>query len=398
MVDNEVDLTLSSLGSKKSADISNVVNVDPMMPSKKEKSAVSVFVPNGCRKSADIINIDVIMTSRKNSNESFSMSIDDKYDNLPSSPVGEYYFPLQLPKQVTEKEKSYVTFEEFNYTMNLLNLKVSTLYKLCRYISNQQQENSKSLEKLVALDELSDYFWNIFAAFGKEKLDYIDSTTSPLKIAEWKASEKTRVAYNELFSNHDLLSKISYAVFKQHKDKELPTMHCAYILSICDILLNPKSSGIKCNDKSICADFIKNFSLTCVDRVADLCRNLGRRSLQIFTLKNLLMNAISTEFQGVQNKGCHFHLSQNIYRKMQEFGLTVQYRTDKTFSLLICHIPALAFLPHNNIPSSFDELRAIMPEEANSIMEWFKIYYIHEPRTSSKHGIGDGIHWWVVHT
>ena len=27
--------------------------------------------------------------------------------------------------------------------------------------------------------------------------------------------------------------------------------HCAYVLSICDILLNPKSLGIKCNDKSV---------------------------------------------------------------------------------------------------------------------------------------------------
>ncbi|CAB4481026.1 unnamed protein product [Rhizophagus irregularis] len=145
------------------------------------------------------------------------------------------------------------------------------------------------------------------------------------------------------------------------------------------------------------------------------------------------INAIRAEFQGVQNKGCHFHLSQNIYRKVQELGLTVQYGTDKTFSLLIHHIPALAFLPHNNIPSAFDELRAIMPEEANSIMEWFEIYYIRgrirrttrsgniirsdplfppqsgqsqtilstlflEPRMSSKHGIEDGIHWWVMHT
>ncbi|RGB25554.1 hypothetical protein C1646_747295 [Rhizophagus diaphanus] len=162
MVDNDVDPMLSSLGSEKSADISNVVNIDPMMPSKKEKSAVSVFVPNGCEKSADIINIDAMMTSHKNLNESFSMSIDDEYDNLPLSPAGGHYFPLQSPKQVTEKEKSYyITSEEFNYTMNLLNLKVSALYKLCRYISDQQQENSKSLEKLVALDELSDYFWNV---------------------------------------------------------------------------------------------------------------------------------------------------------------------------------------------------------------------------------------------
>ncbi|RGB21434.1 hypothetical protein C1646_778040 [Rhizophagus diaphanus] len=125
---------------------------------RKRKSAVSDFVSSGRGKSADIINIDAMMTSRMNSNESFLMSIDDEYDNLPSSPAGGYYFPLQSLKQVTEKEKSYVIYEKFNYTMNLLNSKVSTLYKLYRYISDQQQGNSKLLEKLVTLDELSDYF------------------------------------------------------------------------------------------------------------------------------------------------------------------------------------------------------------------------------------------------
>ncbi|RGB22921.1 hypothetical protein C1646_775295 [Rhizophagus diaphanus] len=138
MIDNDIDPMLSSLRSEKSADISNIVNVDPMMPSKKEKSAVSVFVPSGREKLADIININVMMTSRKNSNKSFLMSINDKYDNLLSSPAGRHYFPLQSPKQVTEKEKSYITSEEFNYTMNLLNSKVNALYKLCRYISDQQ--------------------------------------------------------------------------------------------------------------------------------------------------------------------------------------------------------------------------------------------------------------------
>ena len=88
------------------------------------------------------------------------------------------------------------------------------------------------------------------------------------------------------------------------------------------------------------------------------------------------INAIRTEFPGIQNKGCHFHLSQNIYRKVQEYGLTVLYGTDENFSLLIRHISALAFLPYNNISGAFDELRTIMPEEANRIMEWFKIYYI----------------------
>ncbi|CAB4402207.1 unnamed protein product [Rhizophagus irregularis] len=95
-------------------------------------------------------------------------------------------------------------------------------------------------------------------------------------------------------------------------------------------------------------------------------------------LIDFAIKAIRTEFPGVQNKGCHFHLSQNIYRKVQEFGLTVLYGTDENFSLLIRHIPALAFLPYNEIPTVFDELRNIMPEEANRIMEWFEIYYIRE--------------------
>ena len=70
-------------------------------------------------------------------------------------------------------------------------------------------------------------------------------------MAEWKTSERTKKAYKDLFANHNLLSRIGHNVFKSYKEKELPTMHCAYILAICDIVLNPRSSGIKCNDRSV---------------------------------------------------------------------------------------------------------------------------------------------------
>ena len=91
----------------------------------------------------------------------------------------------------------------------------------------------------------------MFVAFREDRLERVDSTTPSIKLAEWKTSEKTRAAYNNIFTNHELLSKIGYAVFKQYKGSELPTTHCAYVLSICDILLNPKSSDIKCNDRSV---------------------------------------------------------------------------------------------------------------------------------------------------
>ena len=86
----------------------------------------------------------------------------------------------------------------------------------------------------------------MFAVFGDEKLERVDSSTSSIKLAEWKTSAKTRVAYNEIFTNHELLTRIGFNIFKQYN-----ALRILYIISICDILLNPKSSGIKCNDKSV---------------------------------------------------------------------------------------------------------------------------------------------------
>jgi hypothetical protein len=91
----------------------------------------------------------------------------------------------------------------------------------------------------------------IFSIFGEERLEKIDNNTSSRHIVEWKSSEKTRKAYDELFNNDKLLAKIGYQVFKQYRDKPLPPMHCAFILAISDILLNPLNSGIKCKDKSV---------------------------------------------------------------------------------------------------------------------------------------------------
>ncbi|CAG8467758.1 9887_t:CDS:2 [Scutellospora calospora] len=70
------------------------------------------------------------------------------------------------------------------------------------------------------------------------------------------------------------------------------------------------------------------------------------------------------EFQNILCKGCHFHLAQNVYRRVQTVGLTTRYSTDENFSLLIRQLPALAFLPSNEIPQAFNQLKNIMPIEA----------------------------------
>ena len=101
---------------------------------------------------SDVVSGDVDM--RRKSIESVTterelMELDNDYfdNNLKVSTT-----PQGLVSATT------LTKKEFNYTMGLFNAKITSLYKLCKYISNKQQENSKALKRLVVFDELSEGF------------------------------------------------------------------------------------------------------------------------------------------------------------------------------------------------------------------------------------------------
>ena len=86
---------------------------------------------------------------------------DDIHDNLDN----DYFKSCSLDKAKTGAG-IYITAKEFEYTMKLFDEKLNSLYKLCRFISDTQQENKKSLKKLVALDELFGTFWNVSCLFS----------------------------------------------------------------------------------------------------------------------------------------------------------------------------------------------------------------------------------------
>ncbi|CAF4247052.1 unnamed protein product [Rotaria sp. Silwood2] len=67
------------------------------------------------------------------------------------------------------------------------------------------------------------------------------------------------------------------------------------------------------------------------------------------------INAVKFEYPSAQSKGCHFHLGH----------------------LLIRHSPALAFLSPLEIPDAFDELKVILPSDAEPIIQWFENNYAH---------------------
>ena len=91
-------------------------------------------------------------TSQETSSDPFTLVIDENLLNRNTS-------DMQLDSETDDK--TYLTAKDFYYSMNLIDKKITSLYKLCRYIGEQQHKNSKALQKLVALDELSDDFWNV---------------------------------------------------------------------------------------------------------------------------------------------------------------------------------------------------------------------------------------------
>lgn len=106
-----------------------------------------------------------------------SFSDEMKIDNIgrPSSPTNLPPQAYSNTIEASDSERS-LTYEEFNYTVNLLNNKIDNIYRLCRFLGDQTQEQTKLMKKLVAADELSEQFWKVLI------FDYFQSQKSICKI------------------------------------------------------------------------------------------------------------------------------------------------------------------------------------------------------------------------
>ena len=56
-------------------------------------------------------------------------------------------------------------------------------------------------------------------------------------------------------------------------------------------------------------------------------------------------------------KACFFHLSQSVYRKVQEVGLQNRYLNDTDFGLICRMLPYLAYLPPQYVVTAFEQLK-----------------------------------------
>jgi hypothetical protein len=69
--------------------------------------------------------------------------------------------------------------------------------------------------------------------------------------------------------------------------------------------------------------------------------------------------AFARIFPQVELKGCYFHFSQALFRRMKRLGLSRAYCKDEGMNTILRQFLSLPLLPQNNIPSQWNRLNSL---------------------------------------
>ena len=82
-------------------------------------------------------------------------------------------------------------------------------------------------------------------------------------------------------------------------------------------------------------------------------------------------------YADVEHQTCFFHLTQANWRAVQASGLSGLYKADQEFALKVRMLPALAFVPPDEVEEVFGRLVvAEMPPAAAPLVRFFRRHYI----------------------
>ena len=91
------------------------------------------------------------------------------------------------------------------------------------------------------------------------------------------------------------------------------------------------------------------------------------------------MNAFREAFPDATVTGCYFHFNQRVIRKVNDVGLKTQYENDNTIRGYVRCLPALAFVPPQDVLEAFDLITDTMPQDVdplNELTTFFEHTYI----------------------
>jgi len=100
----------------------------------------------------------------------------------------------------------------------------------------------------------------------------------------------------------------------------------------------------------------------------------------LFDFELAAVNAAANIFPNSDINGCFFHLTSNVWKKIQSLGMQNQYNNDAEFALHMRMIPALAFVPSDEVIGTFerlcDQIRNNYADAADGLIDYFEDTYI----------------------
>ncbi|PIK44132.1 hypothetical protein BSL78_19020 [Apostichopus japonicus] len=96
------------------------------------------------------------------------------------------------------------------------------------------------------------------------------------------------------------------------------------------------------------------------------------------------IGAVRTVHPNAARKGCLFHLSQSVYRRVQASGLQEAYLNDDAFRSSVRMLPALAFVPLPDVENAFLAVSAIWGARGREIVDYFESTYIGQMRAGRR--------------
>ena len=100
-------------------------------------------------------------------------------------------------------------------------------------------------------------------------------------------------------------------------------------------------------------------------------------SEMLLDFEKAAINSFEHTWPNCMVKGCFFHLSQNIWRKVQAVGMQGLYSQDQELAIWIRMIPPLAYAAPHEVPDMFAEVAAQLPmPQADGLIQYFEKTYV----------------------
>ena len=96
-----------------------------------------------------------------------------------------------------------------------------------------------------------------------------------------------------------------------------------------------------------------------------------RRAVSSSSVKPFLAS-----FPDLSKKGCFFHFSQAIFRKIQSLGLQVRHKDGEDFAHKVRMLAALAFVPEPDVINALKAASEDFSLDAQAVIDYFEDTYI----------------------